>query len=278
MMLRLQRERMDGGFIPSEREYYHRFGLDPEKLAHAKPDAIVMHPGPMNRGVEIDGEIADDINRSVIQDQVEMGVAVRMAAMELLAQRLRRGVRHDHAGRYPRAGGACGARLRRARGAGRAALGRDGGGGARGRRRSARRGDRAVRSGRSRDDDALGVPGRGARHRAGGAAGHARAARRAGRPRADRAVAGLWRAGHDAARSGAACASWGGSRKTWPRCASTRCPRAARGARSRPRPGPSVRAAPRGSPRWGFSRGSRSSRGSWCGWRRRDDATAPPSR
>ena len=89
MMLRLQKERMDGGFIPSEREYYHRWGLDAEKLAHAKPDAIVMHPGPMNRGVEIDGTIADDINRSVIQDQVEMGVAVRMAAMDLLARNLR---------------------------------------------------------------------------------------------------------------------------------------------------------------------------------------------
>jgi len=89
MMLRLQKDRMDGGFIPSEREYYHRFGLDADKLAHAAPDAIVMHPGPMNRGVEIDGEIADDINRSVIQEQVEMGVAVRMAAMDLLAQNLR---------------------------------------------------------------------------------------------------------------------------------------------------------------------------------------------
>ena len=88
MMLRLQKERMDGGFIPSEREYYHRYGLDAAKLALAKDDAIVMHPGPMNRGVEIDGEIADDINRSVIQDQVEMGVAVRMAAMELLARNL----------------------------------------------------------------------------------------------------------------------------------------------------------------------------------------------
>ncbi|WP_373355164.1 aspartate carbamoyltransferase catalytic subunit [Pseudoroseicyclus sp. CXY001] len=88
MMLRLQKERMDGGFIPSEREYYHRYGLDAEKLAHAKDDAIVMHPGPMNRGVEIDGTIADDINRSVIQTQVEMGVAVRMAAMELLAANL----------------------------------------------------------------------------------------------------------------------------------------------------------------------------------------------
>ncbi|MGI9369206.1 MAG: aspartate carbamoyltransferase catalytic subunit [Ruegeria sp.] len=89
MMLRLQRERMDGGFIPSEREYYHRYGLNVPKLALAKPDAIVMHPGPMNRGVEIDGTLADDINRSVIQEQVEMGVAVRMATMELLAQNLR---------------------------------------------------------------------------------------------------------------------------------------------------------------------------------------------
>ncbi|MFN3642629.1 MAG: aspartate carbamoyltransferase catalytic subunit [Gemmobacter sp.] len=89
MMLRLQNERMDGAFIPSRREYHHRYGLDAEKLAHAAPDAIVMHPGPMNRGVEIDGTLADDINRSVIQDQVEMGVAVRMAAMDLLARNLR---------------------------------------------------------------------------------------------------------------------------------------------------------------------------------------------
>ncbi len=89
MMLRLQKERMDGGFIPSEREYYHRFGLDAEKLALAKADAIVMHPGPMNRGVEIDGTLADDINRSVIQEQVEMGVAVRMAVMDLLARNQR---------------------------------------------------------------------------------------------------------------------------------------------------------------------------------------------
>jgi aspartate carbamoyltransferase catalytic subunit len=89
MMLRLQKERMDGGFIPSEREYYHRYGLDAEKLAHANPDAIVMHPGPMNRGVEIDGTLADDINRSAIQDQVEMGVAVRMACMDLLARNLK---------------------------------------------------------------------------------------------------------------------------------------------------------------------------------------------
>ena len=89
MMLRLQKERMDGGFIPSEREYFHRYGLDAEKLSYARPDAIVMHPGPMNRGVEIDGTIADDINRSVIQEQVEMGVAVRMACMDLLARNLR---------------------------------------------------------------------------------------------------------------------------------------------------------------------------------------------
>jgi aspartate carbamoyltransferase catalytic subunit len=110
MMLRLQRERMDGGFVPSVREYYHRFGLDADKLAAAKPDAIVMHPGPMNRGVEIDGTLADDLRRSVIQDQVEMGVAVRMACMDLLARNLRadRGARavgaqgpdlFEHAGR-----------------------------------------------------------------------------------------------------------------------------------------------------------------------------------
>ncbi|MBR9862362.1 MAG: aspartate carbamoyltransferase catalytic subunit [Rhodobacteraceae bacterium] len=94
MMLRLQRERMDGAFIPSTREYYHRWGLTAEKLSHAKEDAIVMHPGPMNRGVEIDGEIADDLNRSVIQEQVEMGVAVRMAAMELLVKS-RRAAKRD---------------------------------------------------------------------------------------------------------------------------------------------------------------------------------------
>ena len=92
MMLRLQRERMDGGFIPSEREYFHRWGLDRDKLKFAKDDAIVMHPGPMNRGVEIDGEIADDLTRSVIQEQVEMGVAVRMAAMDLLCRAKPNGV------------------------------------------------------------------------------------------------------------------------------------------------------------------------------------------
>lgn len=89
MMLRLQKERMHGGFVPSMREYYYRYGLNNEKLGVAKADAIVMHPGPMNRGIEIDGELADDIHRSVIQEQVEMGVAVRMACMDLLARNLR---------------------------------------------------------------------------------------------------------------------------------------------------------------------------------------------
>src|SRR5690606_26162677 len=83
MMLRLQRERMAGAFVPSVREYFRYFGLDAEKLALAKPDALVMHPGPMNRGVEIASEIADGPH-SVIQEQVEMGVAVRMAVMEAL--------------------------------------------------------------------------------------------------------------------------------------------------------------------------------------------------
>jgi aspartate carbamoyltransferase catalytic subunit len=83
MMLRLQRERMAGGFVPSVREYFRYFGLDAEKLKAAKDDALVMHPGPMNRGVEIASEIADG-PQSVIQEQVEMGVAVRMAVMEAL--------------------------------------------------------------------------------------------------------------------------------------------------------------------------------------------------
>ncbi len=86
MMLRIQNERLSGAAVPSTREYFHRWGLTAEKLAIARPDAIVMHPGPMNRGVEIDAEVADDINRSVIQEQVEMGVAVRMAVLDLLAQ------------------------------------------------------------------------------------------------------------------------------------------------------------------------------------------------
>jgi aspartate carbamoyltransferase catalytic subunit len=85
MMLRLQSERMHGSFVPSTREYFHFFGLDYEKLRKAKPDALIMHPGPMNRGVEISSEVADDIDRSLIRHQVEMGVAVRMACLEILA-------------------------------------------------------------------------------------------------------------------------------------------------------------------------------------------------
>ncbi|MAI48561.1 MAG: aspartate carbamoyltransferase catalytic subunit [Hyphomicrobiaceae bacterium TMED74] len=87
MMLRLQRERMQGSFVPSSREYFHFFGLDHEKLAHAKPDALIMHPGPMNRGVEIASAVADHA-RSVIHEQVEMGVAIRMAVLEALARHL----------------------------------------------------------------------------------------------------------------------------------------------------------------------------------------------
>ncbi len=92
MMLRLQRERMVGGLIPSEREYFRFFGLDHPKLARAKPDVIVMHPGPMNRGVEIDSAVADDPAHSVIGTQVEMGVAVRMAVLDVLARQDRRNV------------------------------------------------------------------------------------------------------------------------------------------------------------------------------------------
>jgi aspartate carbamoyltransferase catalytic subunit len=86
MMLRLQRERMTRGLVPSEREYFRFFGLDAEKLGHAAPDALVMHPGPMNRGVEIDSAVADDPVRSVIREQVEMGVAVRMAVLDTLSR------------------------------------------------------------------------------------------------------------------------------------------------------------------------------------------------
>ncbi len=88
MMLRLQSERMHGNFFPSIREFFHFFGLDYEKLANAKEDALIMHPGPMNRGVEIDSEVADDYGRSVIREQVEMGVAVRMACLEILTRNL----------------------------------------------------------------------------------------------------------------------------------------------------------------------------------------------
>ena len=84
IMLRLQNERMKGAMLPSAQEYFKFFGLTPEKLAYAKPDAIVMHPGPMNRGVEIDSEVADG-PQSVILPQVTYGIAVRMAVMALLA-------------------------------------------------------------------------------------------------------------------------------------------------------------------------------------------------
>ncbi len=84
MMLRLQTERMKGSYVPSVREYFHFYGLDYDKLALAKDDALIMHPGPMNRGVEIDSALADDITRTVVLDQVEMGVAVRQACLEML--------------------------------------------------------------------------------------------------------------------------------------------------------------------------------------------------
>ena len=86
MMLRLQRERMIRGLVPSAREYFRFFGLDAAKLAFAKPDVLVMHPGPMNRGVEIDSAVADDPLHSVIGEQVEMGVAVRMAVLDVLSR------------------------------------------------------------------------------------------------------------------------------------------------------------------------------------------------
>ena len=84
MMLRLQMERMQGSYVPSTSEYFRYYGLDYDKLAHAKEDALIMHPGPMNRGVEIDTLVADDIDRSAIQEQVETGVAVRMACLDAL--------------------------------------------------------------------------------------------------------------------------------------------------------------------------------------------------
>jgi aspartate carbamoyltransferase catalytic subunit len=87
MMLRLQRERMNGSLIPSSQEYFAYYGLDARKLAYAKPDALVMHPGPMNRGVEIDSSVADGAH-SLIREQVEMGVAVRMAVLEALSRNL----------------------------------------------------------------------------------------------------------------------------------------------------------------------------------------------
>jgi len=83
MMLRLQNERMNSSFLSSNREYYEYYGLTPDKLDCAKKDALIMHPGPMNRGIEIDTNLADDINKSVIQEQVELGVAVRMACLKI---------------------------------------------------------------------------------------------------------------------------------------------------------------------------------------------------
>jgi len=83
MMLRLQNERMNSSFLASNREYYEYYGLTPDKLDYAKNDALIMHPGPMNRGIEIDTNLADDINKSVIQEQVELGVAVRMACLKI---------------------------------------------------------------------------------------------------------------------------------------------------------------------------------------------------
>ena len=89
MMLRLQSERMAGQFIPSAREYHHLYGLTKARLDRAAPDALVMHPGPMNRGVEIDSEVADMLDRSIITQQVEMGVAIRMAALDVLTRSAR---------------------------------------------------------------------------------------------------------------------------------------------------------------------------------------------
>ena len=87
MMLRLQNERMSSSFLSSNREYYEYYGLTPDKLEKAKKDAIIMHPGPMNRGIEIDTKLADDINKSVIKEQVELGVAVRMACLRIFCEK-----------------------------------------------------------------------------------------------------------------------------------------------------------------------------------------------
>ncbi len=89
MMLRLQTERMSGQFIPSAREYHHLYGLTKKRLDNAAPEALVMHPGPMNRGVEIDSDVADMLDRSIITRQVEMGVAIRMACLDVLTRRAR---------------------------------------------------------------------------------------------------------------------------------------------------------------------------------------------
>ena len=86
MMLRLQNERMTSSFLSSNREYYEYYGLTPDKLKFAKDDALIMHPGPMNRGIEIDTNLADDINKSVIKEQVELGVAARMACLKIFCE------------------------------------------------------------------------------------------------------------------------------------------------------------------------------------------------
>ncbi len=87
MVLRLQKERMDGGYFSSEREYFHLYGLDDRKMKYAKQSAIIMHPGPMNRGIEIDGDLADNLDKSVITMQVEAGLAIRMSVLELLLKK-----------------------------------------------------------------------------------------------------------------------------------------------------------------------------------------------
>ena len=84
MMLRIQKERIVGKILTNEKEYFKKYGLNYKKLTYAKKNAFVMHPGPMNRGVEIDSELADDITISLIQEQVSMGVAIRMACLEIL--------------------------------------------------------------------------------------------------------------------------------------------------------------------------------------------------
>ncbi len=84
MMLRIQKERIVGKIMPNQKTYFKKYGLDYNKLKYAKKNAFVMHPGPMNRGIEIDSRLADDITRSLIQEQVAMGVAVRMACLDLI--------------------------------------------------------------------------------------------------------------------------------------------------------------------------------------------------
>ena len=86
MMLRLQNERMNSSFLSSNREYYEYYGLTQDKLEYAKSDSIIMHPGPMNRGIEIDTKLADDTNMSVVKEQVELGVAIRMACLKIFCE------------------------------------------------------------------------------------------------------------------------------------------------------------------------------------------------